>query len=453
MPSARAMVREIVSTRRMHSESPQHRTTRIILGSALIARLMVLCVVLTTHPRDWLYNRGIEMGLLANSLVHGLGYSSPFGGSTGPTAFIAPGYPTLIAAIFLVVGSYTFASAIAIMLLQVFVSVLTVWLMMRIARGTLDAATANLAGAFWAISFPLLFIPTIFWETSISACIYPATFALALHCRRSPTNANWVLLGAFCAVAALINPALLPSLLAIMGWTAWQTSKLARTAPTGTAPARTAPIWTAPMLGLLALALVFCPWPIRNAYRFHAFVPMRTTVGFELWMGNRPGATGFLDESVFPMYDKQELASYISKGEMAYTRDKSAQALEYIRAKPAVFLKLSLRRSFRFWTGTGNLNGSPIYAIHALLTTTLGFTGLVLLYRRRKRDLAALFALPLLLFPLPYYITHAEFRYRLNIDPLMTILAAYAVTQIAARIAAPADAAHEANAGPRVGPN
>jgi hypothetical protein len=34
----------------------------------------------------------------------------------------------------------------------------------------------------------------------------------------------------------------------------------------------------------------------------------------------------------------------------------------------------------------------------------------------------------LMLFPLPYYITHAEFRYRLVIDPLLTILAAYAVT-------------------------
>jgi hypothetical protein len=39
-------------------------------------------------------------------------------------------------------------------------------------------------------------------------------------------------------------------------------------------------------------------------------------------------------------------------------------------------------------------------------------------------------ALPLLLFPFPYYITHAEFRYRLNIDPVLTILAAYAATQI-----------------------
>jgi hypothetical protein len=49
------------------------------------------------------------------------------------------------------------------------------------------------------------------------------------------------------------------------------------------------------------------------------------------------------------------------------------------------------------------------------------------------RAFAVLMALPLLLFPLPYYITHAEFRYRLNIDPLLTLLAAYAVTQLATR--------------------
>jgi len=44
-----------------------------------------------------------------------------------------------------------------------------------------------------------------------------------------------------------------------------------------------------------------------------------------------------------------------------------------------------------------------------------------------------LFLLPLLLFPLPYYITHAEFRYRLVVDPLLTVLAAYAVSSMGKR--------------------
>jgi hypothetical protein len=62
-----------------------------------------------------------------------------------------------------------------------------------------------------------------------------------------------------------------------------------------------------------------------------------------------------------------------------------------------------------------------------VLTTGLGAMGLWRLLQRRRLSLAALFLLPLMLFPLPYCITHAEFRYRLMVDPLLTILGAYAV--------------------------
>jgi hypothetical protein len=385
---------------------------------ALLGRLLVLANVAFTRPHNWLFSRPYEMGFLANSLLHGQGFSSPFGVPTGPTAFIAPGYPTLIAAVFFLFGTYSFASEIAIIALQILVSLVTIWLMMRICRELLDDRTAILAGAFWAVSLPLLWIPAIFWETSLSACALPAIILLALHCRRCPTLPAWLLLGSSAAVVALINPALLPTLVAIMAWAAWQTRRIARAAP---------------LLGLLALLLLFSPWPIRNACRFHAFIPLRSTAGFELWMGNRPGATGFLDQSLFPMYNKSELASYVAKGEVAYTRDKTTQAWDYIRAHPAIFLRLTLRRCFRFWSGTGSINGPRIYELHALLTTILGFTGLAFLYRNRMRAFAVLMALPLLLFPLPYCITHAEFRYRLNIDPLLTLLAAYAVTQLAAR--------------------
>jgi len=166
------------------------------------------------------------MGFLANSLLHGHGFSSPFGVPTGPTAMIAPGYPVLIAAVFFVFGIYTFASEIAIIALQILVSLVTIWLMMRICRELLDDRTAILAGAFWAVSLPLLWIPTIFWETSLSACALPAMLLLALYCRRQPTINAWLLLGVSSALVALINPALLPTLLAILAWAAWQTRRI-----------------------------------------------------------------------------------------------------------------------------------------------------------------------------------------------------------------------------------
>ncbi len=396
----------------------------MVLGIALIARFVAVWNTLQSHPHNWLYSRGIEMGLLADSLLRGLGYSSPFGGSTGPTAFIAPGYPTIIAGIFFVFGTYSFASVIAILTMHVFFSLLTIWLMMHLAREVMDEGTAKLAGVFWGISLAVIFIPTIFWETSISTCALIGMIVLALRLQRSPSVAGWAGIGALCGVVALINPALLPSLLAILGWLAYQTWKRERMGL---------------VVGLVALLLVFVAWPIRNAYRFHAFIPLRSTVGFELWMGNRPGATGFLDESLFPMYNKEELASYVAKGEVAYTQGKSDEAKAYILAHPGWFVGMSLRRFFRFWTGTGNNPGSIFYAIHAVLTSVFGIAGIVMLWRRQRRGFAALVVLPLLLFPLPYYITHAEFRYRLVIDPLLTVLAAYAVTQLVRKTHAAAE--------------
>jgi Dolichyl-phosphate-mannose-protein mannosyltransferase len=387
--------------------------TLAILALALVTRLLVLWFVVERFPHKWLYSRGIELGTLAQSLLAGQGLSSPFGGSTGPTALLAPGYPVVIALIFRIFGSFTFAAAIAVMVMQVLFSVMTVLLIMHIAQRCFDSRTADLAGVFWAVSLPLLWMPTIFWETCLSTLLLVGMIALALHCEQKPSGFLWALMGSYCGLAALVNPALSMALVALVGWAAWQTRKT---------------VQYSPLLGLLALLLVFAPWPIRNARALGAFIPLRSTVGLELWMGNRAGATGFLDESVFPLFNRREYDQYVAKGEAAYMSEKSALAKTYTRAHPAEFLRLSGVRFTRFWSGTGTRDGSVIFMLHAVVTTALGGMGIWRLWRKRRFSVAALFLLPLLLFPLPYYITHAEFRYRLVVDPLLTVLAAYAVS-------------------------
>jgi 4-amino-4-deoxy-L-arabinose transferase-like glycosyltransferase len=382
-----------------------------IVSLALSARLLVLWFVVERFPHRWFYSRGIELGTLAQSIVAGQGLSSPFGGSTGPTALLAPGYPAVIALIFRILGPLTFPAAIAVMVMQLLFSVATVLLIMHVAQKCFDSRAANLAGAFWAVSLPLVWMPTIFWETCLSALLLTGMIALALRCEQKPSGFLWAVMGGYCGLAALVNPALLMALLALMGWAAWQTRQRLRYSP---------------LLGLLALLLVFAPWPIRNARALGAFIPLRSTVGLELWMGNRDGATGFLDESVFPLFNRGEYEQYVAKGEAAYMGEKSALAKAYMRAHPGVFLRLSGVRLVRFWSGTGSKDGSVLFAVHALLTTCLGAVGMWRLCQRRRFRVAALFLLPLMLFPFPYYITHAEFRYRLVVDPLLTILAASA---------------------------
>src|ERR1700761_5845653 len=108
------------------------RTLWIVLGLALLLRLFVILLVLFHYPQGWLYTRGNEMGFLAKSLLAGHGLSSPFGVPTGPTAFIAPAYPILVAGIFKVFGVDSVASALVILLAQTTAALITIWLMMRI---------------------------------------------------------------------------------------------------------------------------------------------------------------------------------------------------------------------------------------------------------------------------------------------------------------------------------
>jgi 4-amino-4-deoxy-L-arabinose transferase-like glycosyltransferase len=364
--------------------------TMSILLVGLLLRLLVLRSVLRNYPPGWLFTRGMEMGLLAKSLLAGQGLGSPFGVPTGPTAFIAPGYPLLIAGVFRILGVDSVASAVAIICLQIALNLVTIWLMMRISRRLFDQTAANIAGLIWACSFPLIWMPTIFWDTSLAICLLTGLVAFAVDFRGRLTAGLWIALGAGSGVTALINPAMLPAIGAIVLWLAWQQ------------PAhRVRGLVLAGVTGLL----VFSPWPIRNARVFHAFIPLRTTVGFELWMGNRPGATGFLDESLFPSFNKTELNDYKTRGELGYTAHKSELAKEFIRSHPGTFLRLTGLRVMRYWTGTGSEKGSMVFALHAIVTSVFGLTGLALLFRQRRYALGILFALPLLLFPAPYYIT------------------------------------------------
>ena len=104
-----------------------------ILVLALATRLLILWFVAERFPHKWLYSRGIELGTLAQSLLAGQGLSSPFGGSTGPTALLAPGYPAVIALVFRIFGAFTFPAAMAVMVMQIVFSVMTVLLIMQVA--------------------------------------------------------------------------------------------------------------------------------------------------------------------------------------------------------------------------------------------------------------------------------------------------------------------------------
>lgn len=390
---------------------PSRRAVWTVLALALIGRLLPFLSLVFRSSVTWIYGRGLETGFVAHALLSHQGFASPFGGHTGPTALISPGYVLLVTGIFKLFGEASAASATVILLAQVALGVLTVWLIMQLAGRLAGGRTALLAGAFFALWPPLLWVPTIFWDTSLTLCAIPALLLLAMHLRERPARGLWLAFGALCGGAVLVNLALCFTVLAIFCWTAWNVR------------AHRGNILFAATLALL----IYAPWPLRNARALHAFIPLRTTVGLELWMGNREGATGYLDEAVFPLFNHQELADYLDRGEVAYMQTKTAAAAAAIREHPKSFAALTAQRFFRFWLGAGTRGGSHLYVTGAAFTSLFGLAGLITLFRRGERRTALLYALPLLVFPLPYYITHAEFRYRLALDPVLTSLAALSV--------------------------
>jgi len=64
----------------------------------------------------------------------------------------------------------------------------------------------------------------------------------------------------------------------------------------------------------------------------------------------------------------------------------------------------------------------------------LSIAGLYYMFREGRGNTARLYFLVLLSFPVPYYLSHLDPGFRHPVDPLLVILACFAVTQLRAHI-------------------
>lgn len=381
-----------------------------ILIAGLLLRATMILSVARGDPWTWFYRHASELGCLAESMLAGRGLSSPFCGSTGPSAFLAPGYPAFVAMVFRCFGEYSAASAAAIIAMQTCFSLLTIVALMLVARREFGVRVANIAGALCALSPPLAWMPAVFWETALSTLFLAGALVAATYCTARPIPARWSAFGAYCGSAMLVNPALMFSLAATVIWAAWRVGRDAKRNL---------------LLAIAAWVVVFAAWPIRNALVLHAFIPFRTNLGYELWQGNGPGSEGMFRPELHPNVNRQERSRYAALGEIAYMREKADRAMAAIEQDKPRFLRLTVERTLQFWTGYTEHNASFL-VLYITAGTSTGFAGLVMLLRKRRR-IGLLFAGPLLLFPLPYYLTHPDFRFRMLLDPMLLLLSAYAV--------------------------
>ena len=411
--------------------NPLWRRPATVFWVGLFAREVAIFVGHTyrVSKLEGSFGFGWETGRIARSIALGQGFSSPFQPGTGPTAWLAPTYPYLLAAVFKVFGIYTTTSGIAILSINSVFSALTILPVFYIAQRTFGSRAAVwsswLAAMlpyawYWAIKWA--------WETSLATLLLACVFLLALRMadiesRREKTVEiapcsrlkDWLLFGLLWGTIALTNPSLL---LWLPLCALWLLILQVRTEQSPRA------FWHAMASGFVFVAML-SPWITRNYLVFHRFIPVRSNFGAELHMGNAEGAVGLWRAWMHPSVNAVEFQKYKELGELEYVKMNQREALEFIRLHPGAFATLSLRRAVYYWYGTlrdsGNIVLSEGRNIGYLLSSLLAFGGLWAMWRKRN-PATFLYASLLFAVPLIYYVTFAYPRYRAPIEPEMLVL-------------------------------
>jgi hypothetical protein len=371
---------------------------------------------------DILPNMGYETGRIARALAAGLGYSSPLVVDSGPTAWMTPLYPLLLAGVFKLFGILSFESLLVITAIDCAFSALTAWVVWAIARRAFSPTCGVTAGWIWTLLPSAVFYPVAWvWDTSMSALIFALIVLASMHLLETERTSAWAGCGALWGIGAMVNASIVSTLPFVLGWNVAEVRR------------RSARWMKLTLVTLLLFAVVIAPWFVRNYMVFHKLILFRSNLGLELWLGNNPMNPGVWSWWLHPNDDPGERKLYVSMGEIPYMAMKQREAVGWIRTHPVTFVEQSFRRFVDNWTGfdepVTSLAGRPYYVVLTMALDALfplfALPGALLAYRRRS-PYAFPFASAIFFFPAVYYITHTSMRYRHPIDPVLCVLAGYA---------------------------
>ena len=390
---------------------------------ALVLRLGYIVIGHTYRFKtaDDSFGFGFEMGRIGRALALGQGFSNPFHGITGPTAWEPPLYPWVIAGVFKLFGIYTHASAFVLLSLNSVFSAVTCIPIYRIAKKCFGEKVAVWSVWTWAVLPSVLYWCTRWvWETSLAALLLAAIFWLSLVIEEKEGTWPWLEFGVLWGIAALTNTALL-SFLPVSGLWIWHRRWTQGKRSVG---------------GVVLASVVFmacvAPWLIRNEQTFGQFVFIRSNFGAELRLGNGPGAAGLWMDYLHPTKNGLQMQRYRELGELRYVAERKGQALAFIREDWGRFAGLCVKRLVYYWDGLPHSSDESRLApfAHALFlaSSVLAFWGLGRALRQRQPG-SWLFFWLILVYPLVFYVVFPHPRYRHPIEPELGILIIYLLSQ------------------------
>jgi hypothetical protein len=391
---------------------------------------------------------GGEMGRIARALVTGYGYADPFTGHSGPTAWVPPLYPLLLAGVFKVFGVYTAASAWVILTINSIFSAATSSVIYEIAARCFNATgrgrkIALWSGWLWALHpAAMQYAVRWIWDMAVTAFFFSKLVVLALRIRgigedrpadETQTTSRWAMFGVLSGMIGLLNSALLLFVPVCGVWMLLGVAKNKAALPRTVLKA---------VIAAVIFAACLAPWMWRNWTVFHAFVPIRGNFGAELHASVAEGYNGFTMGGPVPICDVcPEYIEYKRMGELAYVRREGQLAHLYIRSHKREFVELAVKRFYFYWVSVphpiefGWWNEAFRVLNYSFLSLA-GLLGLALALKQRIPG-AVLFAWAFALLPLLYYFVTVQARFRHPLEPLLTILGVFLFQSATLRRASP----------------
>lgn len=290
------------------------RTLPAILALALAVRLLMVML-----PAPELRSDSLTYDKLAASVLSG-SYSM----NGKPTAFVVPGYPVFLAAVYSILGK----SESAVRVAQSFVDVLTCLLFYFVCRKIFDRKHSVIALAVFAF-FPsnMIFSQAVLTETLFGF------FAMAVlnSLMRNDLPRGLLFTGLLFGIAILVRSSYSIAALTVPLYLFAERKEIFRERGLFK-PA----FWTVAFFTVMMLVL--SPWLARNKEVMGA-VTLATQGGSTLWEGNNPKATGTWNKA---MVDAEPL--FNEPDEVKREKEFRSRALSFIAGNPAKFVELGIRK-------------------------------------------------------------------------------------------------------------
>jgi 4-amino-4-deoxy-L-arabinose transferase-like glycosyltransferase len=412
------------------------------------AQIIVLLIALALRvgyvlvANDWHHPVTFEYGEIASHLLAGEGYSArPFIpiygkallGPVAPTAYMAPGYVVLLAGALFIFGSLGY---LVLQLLQALASAVVCLVVAGVAGRVFERGAAMPAGVLAALYPMLIYYSRIMQPTVFIALAVALAVALLLRLAERPVKGLALAAGLTLGIGILLEPVMLAFLPLGLGWLAWRDGW-----------SRSALLRVMTIGGVVCLLLA--PWTVRNWLVFHRFVPVKSSLGLNLWLGNNPQATGyeFAEDGhrVLKSLSAEERGQMAGMDEVAASRHLRALALEFIRENPWRTVQLAAAKFYCFWWVSPMRRGRRVHGEYRqtylwlrklVLGLLLASAGAGTALARPRLAQALLPGLVCAAFSLTYALTFAAHsRFKVPLEPLLLVFSAGAISWLAAALA------------------